>query len=135
MKPFIRHKKSSIAMDIAPLIDIMFMLLLFFILTSSFSRPSIPLKMPEATNKQKLKKEDIIISIDRDNNIYLNRQKVEFTELEDLLRQKLVYSHEKRIIFQGDENILYKKFVKVIDIVKHSGAKEINISHELRESD
>ena len=53
MKPFIRSKKISMTMDIAPLIDIIFMLLLFFMLTTSFSRPSIPLKMPDAANKQK----------------------------------------------------------------------------------
>ena len=135
MKPFIRHKKTSMAMDIAPLIDIMFMLLLFFILTSSFSRPAIPLKMPEASNRKKLEKEDIIITIDRESDIYLNRKKIELNELEALLKQKLEYAEEKRIIFQGDENILYKRFVKVLDIVKRSGAEEINIAHDLAESE
>ena len=66
MKPFIRRNKTSMLLDIAPLIDVMFMLLLFFILTSSFSRPSIPLKMPEASNKEKVEKEDLIISVDKD---------------------------------------------------------------------
>lgn len=135
MKPFIRHKKTSMALDIAPLIDIMFMLLLFFILTSSFVRPSISLKMPEASNKEKIEKQDIILSVDKDSNIYLNRQKVDLNELEKLLKQKLAHSKEKRIIFQGDENILYKKFVNVLDIVKRSGAKDINIAHEIKETE
>ena len=135
MKPFIRHKKTSMALDIAPLIDIMFMLLLFFILTSSFVRPSISLKMPEASNQEKIEKQDIILSVDKDNNIYLNRQKVDLNKLEQLLKQKLAHSKEKRIIFQGDETILYKKFVNVLDIVKRSGAKDINIAHETKETE
>ncbi len=134
MKPFIRHKKTSMALDIAPLIDVIFMLLLFFMLTTSFIRPSIALKMPEASNKEKIEEQDIIISVDKDDNIYLNRQKVDLNELEKLLKQKLTHSKEKRIIFQGDESILYKKFVNVLDIVKRSGARDINIAHEVKET-
>ena len=133
MKPFIRHKKTSMALDIAPLIDIMFMLLLFFLLTTSFIRPSIALKMPQASNEERIEKQDIIISIDKDDVIYLNRQKVKLDELEQLLKQRLSHSKDKRIIFQGDETILYKKFVNVLDIIKRAGAKDINIAHEIKE--
>lgn len=135
MKPFIRHKKTSMALDIASLIDVMFMLLLFFMLTTSFLKPSIHLKMPEASNEERIEEQDIIISIDKDNNIYLNRQKVDLNGLEGLLKQKFAHSKEKRIIFQGDETILYKKFVTVLDIVKRSGAKDINIAHEIKETE
>jgi len=135
MKPFIRRNKTSMLLDIAPLIDVMFMLLLFFILTSSFSRPSIPLKMPEASNKEKVEKEDLIISVDKDDNIFLNRQKVDMEELGSLVEQKLADSEKKRTIFQGDESILYKRFVSIMDVLKSSGAKEINIAHEPEKSD
>lgn len=134
MKPFIRSKKFSMTMDIAPLIDIIFMLLLFFMITTSFSSPSIPLKMPDAANKQQSKDKKVIISIDKDNNIYLNRQKVELNELEELLERKIEHSQVKIVVFKADENILYKYFVAVLDIVKRSGAQEINISHELKEN-
>ena len=108
----------------------MFMLLLFFLLTSSFLKPSIHLNLPEASNTEKVNKEDIIISIDKNSNIFLNRNKVDADMLEDLLRKKLHDSKKKNIIFQGDENILYKKFIKVMDIIKSSGAKGIDIAHE-----
>lgn len=132
MKPFIRRKKISMALDLAPLIDVMFMLLLFFMLTTSFLKPSIFLKMPEASNEEKIEKQDIIISIDNKNKICLNRQEVDLGELEGLLKQRFTQSKEKRVIFQGDENILYKRFVNVLDIVKRSGAEDINIAHEFK---
>lgn len=135
MKPFIRHKKISMALDLAPLIDVMFMLLLFFMLTTSFLKPSISLKMPEASNEEKIEKQDIIISIDNENKIYLNRHEVDLGELEGLLKQRFTQSKEKRVIFQGDENILYKKFVNVLDIIKRSGAEDINIAHEFKKVD
>ena len=50
--------------------------------------------------------------------------------LESLLKQRLAASEKQRIIFQGDEDILYKKFINIMDIIKRSGAKEINIAHE-----
>ena len=132
MKPFIRHKKISMALDIAPLIDIVFQLLLFFMLTAAFIRPSIALRMPYAGNKEKTEKQDIVLSIDKDNNVYLNQQNVDLKDLERLLRRKLKNHPDKCIIFQGDETILYKKFIAVLDIIKRSGAKDINIEHETK---
>ncbi|MCP4129771.1 MAG: biopolymer transporter ExbD [bacterium] len=130
MKPFRRKGTGSIRLEITPLLDIMFMLLLFFLLTSSFLNPSIELKLPEASSKEKLQKQDIIISIDKKGTLYLNRDKTDIVALPGLLKERLALSDKKKIIFQGDENILYKKFVQVMDIIKRSGAREINIAHE-----
>ena len=117
-------------MDIAPLMDVMFMLLLFFILTSSFMSPSIQLQLPKASNNEKLEKQDIIVSVNKNENIYLNHQIVSIEVLESLLKQRLDASENQRIIFYGDEDVLYKKFINIMDIIKRSGAKEINIAHE-----
>ncbi len=130
MKKFRRKKAVSIKLDIAPLIDVMFMLLLFFLLASSFLNPSILLNLPNAGNNEKINKKSIIISIDDKENIYINRDLIELKDFEITLAKKIKYSPEKKIIFQGDENILYKKFVKILDIIKRSGAKEVAIAHK-----
>jgi biopolymer transport protein ExbD len=135
MKPFIHRKKVSTAMDMAPLIDVMFMLLLFFLLTSSFLKPGIPLEMPKADNTKLLEEEGIIISVERGGNIFVNRRQVALNELENLLEQELAQSDTKIITFRGDESILYERFVSVLNIVKRSGAKELNIAHEFEARD
>jgi len=132
MREFRRKTVQAGKLDMTPLLDVMFMLLLFFLLTSSFLNPSIKLQLPHASNKDKLKKQDIIISIDMENNVYLNREKVNLSDLESKLKSRLISKEKQRIIFRGDERIPYKKFVKVMDIIKKSGAKEINLSHESR---
>ena len=81
MKSFRRVKKTSIKLDIAPLLDVMFMLLLFFLLTSSFLKPAISLKLPVAGSKEKAKNRDIIVSVDKNEKIYLNRNEVGIDEL------------------------------------------------------
>jgi biopolymer transport protein ExbD len=117
-------------LDIAPLIDIMFMLLLFFLLTSSFLNPSIPLKLPEAANREHVKKQEIIVSVDTESNLYINRKRTTIDALLSELKHSLSGSETKRIIFMGDEEMRYKKFIKVMDIIKSSGAAEIQIAHK-----
>lgn len=130
IKPFLRKKKISMVLDIAPLIDIVFMLLLFFILTSNFIKPSIPLKLPEASNKKKIEDQDIMISINDKGKIYFNRELVSIDFLEIKLRKAIEKDEDQRVIFQGDERILYKDFVTILDKIKSSGVKDINIAHD-----
>ena len=132
MKPFLRKKKISMILDIAPLIDIVFMLLLFFMLTSNFIKPCIPLKLPEASNKKKVEDLDTMISINDKGEIYFNKELISMDSLEIRLRQAIEKDADQRVIFQGDEKILYKDFVAILDKVKVSGVKDINIAHDVK---
>ena len=130
MKKIIRHKKVSFNIDIAPLLDVMFMLLLFFLLTSSFLSPSIPLKLPGASNSDVSESRDIVVSVDNTGSIFLDRKPVSAEEFETRLSNAIEGSDNKRVVFRGDEKIIYGKFISVLDVIKSSGAKEIQIAHE-----
>lgn len=132
MKQFKRKNKKSFVPDIAPLIDVMFMLLLFFLLTSSFVNPSIALKMPQASNKQKVNKEQLIVSVTKESTIYLNNKQCLHEELESLLKEEIKGTRSRKVVFRGDQDISYKTFISVMDIIKRAGVKEINIAHESR---
>ena len=132
MKPFLRKKKISIALDIASLIDIIFMLLLFFMLTSNFIKPSIPLKLPAASNKKKIEDQDIMLSINDKGELYFNKELLSIDFLEIRLRQPMEKNENLRVIFQGDEKILYKDFVTILDKIKSAGVKDINIAHDAK---
>ena len=132
MKPFLRKKKILMNLDIAPLIDIVFMLLLFFMLTSNFINPSIPLKLPEASNEEKIEDQDIMISIDDKNDIYFNKELISINFLEIRLKKAIKKDKNQRVIFQGDEKILYKNFISILDKIKASGVKDINIAHVVK---
>lgn len=135
MKLSIRRKRSGAEPNLTPLIDVIFMLLLFFILTAAFVKPSIPVKLPQASDQDKLKKTDIVVSVDEKKNVYINKDSIPIEELSTRLSEavekiQLKAGEKKRIIFYGDESIPYKVFVKVMDIIKNSGVGEINIAHE-----
>lgn len=131
MKKILRHKKTSLNFDIAPLLDIMFMLLLFFLLTSSFLSPSISLKLPDASNKDVDEHQDIVVSVTDSNQIYINREIIADEDFANRIKSIVAKSEHKRVIFKGDEKIIYKKFVSILDSIKSSGAKEISIAHDV----
>ncbi len=134
MKLNLKRRRSGGEPNLTPLIDVIFMLLLFFILTSAFMKPSMPVKLPHASDQDKLKKTDLVISVDDKKQVYLNKENVPVEELAQRLSDAIAAidakGEKKRVIFYGDENIPYKVFVKIIDVIKNSGVGEINIAHE-----
>ena len=79
------RKRINTHLNIAPLIDVVFLLLIFFMLSSHFiTQPGIKISLPEAATTKLHPEEDIIISIAEDNNLYLNEKQV-------TLKKKAVY--------------------------------------------
>lgn len=128
---FLHPKKSSIGLDMAPLIDVVFLLLIFFILTSSFLHPSLELKLPKAVQSTETQPEHIVISVDKKQGIYVNTAQVVIESLKDHLEPLLASRKEKErdIHLRGDENMPYKLFVQIMDQARQAGAGQMNIVH------
>ncbi len=131
---FIRPKKSSLSLDMAPLIDCVFQLLIFFMLSSSFMAPSLQLALPKASSKDPRDPEQIIISADKTGALFVNSSKVALNQLRDEIANKLEKSSKKSVHFRGDKDIPYSQFVQVMDYARQAGAKQINIVHEGKET-
>jgi len=114
----------------APLIDIVFQLLIFFMLTSAFTTPSIKLNLPKAVVSDQKELEKIVVSIDKTADIFLNQEKVPLPELKFRLETKLKTDAKKSIYLRGDEDMPYRLFVQVMDLARQAGARQINIAHE-----
>ena len=72
-----RRKKVSVELNIAPLIDVVFQLLLFFVLTTSYvTNPGIEVALPKAASAVPVQKEHIELYITKDNAVYCNNEKV-----------------------------------------------------------
>lgn len=127
---FIRPKRASLSLDLAPLIDIVFQLLIFFMLTSTFLNPALKLTLPTASSREKIDPEQLVVSMDRGGNIYVNFDKVEMHDLKDVLQARLAIMKSKAVNFRGDQNLRYQEFVKVMDIAKQAGARQLNIIHQ-----
>jgi len=127
------RKKVRTHLDIAPLIDIIFLLLIFFMLSSHFINQSgIKITLPAAATAKLYPEEDTIISITTDNHIYLNEEQVGLNDLPGRLRVKLSGVKKKTIIIKADEKIDLGLAVKVMDIAKQAGAEGLVISTEIK---
>lgn len=120
-------------MDLAPLIDIVFQLLIFFMLTSTFSNPSIKMLLPRASTQETAEREQIVISITQSGEIFLNDERKSLESLRPDLERVLQKNPEKSVYIRGDQEMPYKYFVEMVDLAKQAGAQQVNIVHKKTE--
>lgn len=130
---FDRRKKVGTHLNIAPLIDVVFLLLIFFMLSSHFvTQPGIKITLPTAVTAKLHPEKDIIIFITEDNNLYLNEEQITLDNLLDRLRIKVGEAKKKTVVIKADEKIDLGLAVKVMDIAKQAEAEGIVISTQVR---
>ncbi|MBU3958524.1 MAG: biopolymer transporter ExbD [Candidatus Omnitrophica bacterium] len=113
--------------DIAPLIDVVFQLLIFFMLTSSFvMQPSIKVNLPKAVTSKVVQDKNIEIIISSENVTYLNGRVVTTEELKALLRQ--VAKRNQPILIKADRRASLGRVVEMWDMCRDLGITQINIA-------
>ena len=131
---FERGKRIRMHLDIAPLIDIVFLLLIFFMLTANFiMQPGIKLALPQAATAKPQEEENIIVFITKDNRVYLNDREINIGELREALEKKLKTAEKKIVILKADEKINLGLAVKVMDIAKEAGTEGLVISTQIKD--
>ena len=129
---FIRQKTEKPHIEIAPLVDIIFLLLIFFMLSSNFIKPMIKMELPKALFEEKLEKVDLVVTVDEKNRIFINKQEIntEETDLKKALEEKMAALGKYDVIFRGDKAIGYETFVKILDTAKEAGATSFSVEHD-----
>lgn len=113
--------------DIAPLIDIVFQLLIFFMLTSSFViQPGIKVNLPKALTSEVVKFENIEIIISAENVTYLDGKVMTTPELKNLLRQ--VAKRKQSVLIKSDRRASLGRVVEIWDSCRDLGITQINIA-------
>src|SRR3989338_274663 len=128
---FKKNKKDQPSLiDIAPLIDVVFLLLIFFMVSSTFiSAPGIKIDLPEATSKEIVhQKEDVTIVMRFNNEIILNSKTVTMDELKVGLEETAKKDSKALVIIQADAGVSHGKVVKVMDLVRAAGLNQLAIA-------
>jgi len=114
-------------LDIAPLIDVIFLLLIFFMLTSSFIfQPGIKINLPKALTSEVIQKENLIIIITEGNALYINERSVGAEELSS--RLKIAARQSRPILIKADRRVALGKVVEIWDLCRREGIQKINIA-------
>ncbi|MEC9095142.1 MAG: biopolymer transporter ExbD [Planctomycetota bacterium] len=130
MKSIQRQRRPSIRMELSPLIDCIFQLLIFFMLSSTFLTPAIQLTLPSATAGTSQNELEIIITLSKEGEVYLNNTKTSLISLKSELQRMLTESNHKSVTIRGDQSMPYSAFLDALDIAKRSGAVHVNVAHQ-----
>ena len=113
--------------DIAPLVDVIFLLLIFFILSPSFTFQSgINVKLPRAVTSDTIKEENLIITITGENVIYLNDKITTIKDIQQILGKK--ENKTRPILIKADRRASVGRIVDVWDLCRTLGIEKINIA-------
>ena len=119
-----RFKNEDNEVDTGPLNDILFILLFFFLIISTMANPNvIKMNNPRASSDAKAK-QSVIVSIDKNREIYLGQQKIVFDSLESLLKSQLRIgdSIKPAIVINADSLVSWGDIVRIMQVAKKLGA-------------
>jgi len=124
--------KEAEQLDLTPMIDVVFQLLIFFMVTAVFAiTPGLDIKLPEAETAQAPDKENLFIVVDQDGNMKLNHKSVTFANLKDeLVSKRAILDNTTAIIIQGDERATHGQIVNIMDIARELGLLDQVIATE-----
>jgi biopolymer transport protein ExbD len=113
--------------DIAPLINIVFLLLIFFMLTSSFMmQPGIKVNLPKAVTSEVIRYQNLEILVTGQNETYLNGKVVTMDELKTLFKQ--IAKRNQTILIKADRRASLGRVAEIWDMARDAGVTSINIA-------
>ena len=114
--------------DMTPLIDVVFLLLIFFMLTFAIQGQGLAISLPQgAETEEKKTIKDLIVKINQNESIRLNDEKIEVDSLGDALEEKLKTRTNKLVIIDSAPKVKYGLFARILDISREAGAENFSI--------
>jgi len=116
--------------DMTPMIDMIFQLLIFFLLTSFFILPAVDIDLPKSRGTEPHPPSSLVITIQSDGSIELAGRRVAARELAPLLSAALARAPERTVVIQSDRRVPFGSVVEVMQAARDGGAQEISFMVE-----
>jgi biopolymer transport protein ExbD len=133
---FRRDRSSRIiaALEVTPLVDIVFLLLIFFLLTATYVKnPSLDINLPKASLNQVTSRErDITIGITKQGEIRYDNKEISPEKLEGILRAEYAERSDSIVVIRADEGSRHGRVVEVMDMAKRVGFARLAIATQAR---
>ena len=122
-----RRWAEPVPVDIAPMIDVVFQQLIYFMLTSSFvmSAPGIRIALPKAVTGQRLTASNLVITLTKDHLIYWNEQLVTLKELRAALKRA---GGHRPVLIRSDRHAYVERLIELWDLCRDAGYQEVHIA-------
>ena len=120
-------KNSEFNLDLTPIVDVVFNLLIFFALSLNFSEitSSLNIKLPKAQSSEVITDRQIVVGIEKGNKISINDQFVLLDQIPTFLSSE---NRNKVIVIKADKTIDHGFVVQIMDMIKQAGFKKLGIA-------
>lgn len=126
-----RRDHIKVQVPLTSLIDIIFLLLIYFLLTTNFMvDEGIKIKLPQARAAAPQTEEVITVYVDQQGRAFLGTEEVSIARLFDRLKEKIGSQENKLVVIRADRAVILNKAVKVMDIAKAAGAGRLCLATE-----
>jgi biopolymer transport protein ExbD len=128
---FIRREETKADVDISPLIDMVFILLIFFMVSTTFVKDlKVDVKRPSAASAQKASTKAIRVHVDRNGAIYCQGLPVKPWMLQRQVRDMLKGGADRPVLVVTDRQVPADKLIEVVDQCRLAGAKDVGVATE-----
>ena len=113
--------------NMIPFIDIVLVLLIIFMVTAPVIQSGIEVNVPKTQLVREIAEEKLIVSIDKEQKLYLQNDAVNVNELGDKIREKLLDPTRQSVYLRADQSVPFQTFATVLDHLKLAGIENVSI--------
>ena len=134
MKRLYQQNDDESAIDITPMLDIVFIMLIFFVVTTSFVKESgIDVNRPSATTAERKETGSILVAISMDNNVWIDKRRVDPDAIRPNIERLHAENPEGAVVIQADKASTSGLLVKVMDQIRLAGVTNISIAAQAKQ--
>jgi biopolymer transport protein ExbD len=127
-----RANRSAIELNIAPLIDMVFILLIFFLVTTSFVKETgIDVNRPKAATAVPKNKAMIMIAVDEENRVFFDHREIDIRAVRANIERALAETRDGTVIVVADKKSSTGTTIEVMDGCRNAGAKNVSLAAQL----
>lgn len=133
---FRRRLRPEAQVDLIPMIDVIFQLVVFFMVSSTFiTTPGIALDLPSSTSSEPVTMNRLVVTVVGAEEVYLNREQYALADLDAALAEYAAELPEEEtrsgvrsVVIEADRNVSYELMVTVLDVLRNNGFRAVNLS-------
>lgn len=122
-----RTQSSLADINVTPLVDVVLVLLIIFMVTAPVLQSGIEVDVPKTQTVKEITEERIVITIDKQQRVFLGNDPVNINEIGARIREKVRDPQGQSIFIRSDENVPFGAFATVMDSVKQTGITNVSI--------
>ena len=121
--------EEEATIDMTPMLDVVFIMLIFFIVTASFVKESgIDVNRPEAATAVKKDRANILVAISAEGDIWINKRKVDVRAVQANIERLYAENPQGTVVIQADRKATTDVLIKVMDASRAAGIEDVSIA-------